>query len=509
MGLVSASLITLVLVWIIHFVIKKLRTILKQINAVQGPPTWPLIGNLHQFHFKPDEFFEQAQGIAYMLQARGERMCRIWFGPCPWILLYGADECEAILGSNKILDKPFQYGFLSGWIGQGLLISEPKKWRSRRKLLTPTFHYDILKDFVGVYNKHGQTLLQKFHALCGNQYNDIFHMISLCTLDIICEAALGTHVDAQNKSSPYLDAVCKIKYIIHQRTLKAHFYFDTIYNIFGSGKDESKCTEILHEFTGAAIANRKRLVDEAGGVSSLMEKETVSGKRRMAFLDFMLDLNAKGELPMEGVQEEVDTFTFEAHDTTSTSMNWFLHLMGTNPEIQAKVQKEVDEVLGEENRSVTYEDLGQLRFLEACIKETLRLFPSVPMQARQLTKATKIGNKILPRGTSVMIIASMIHRDPRYWPDPEAFKPERFIDNQPRHPFSYIPFSAGPRNCIGQRFALMEEKCILALLMRNLKVKSKLRTDQMRVSAELVIRPLFGNNIRFEARKFGDYVQIA
>nr|CDP98747.1 Bm2409, isoform b [Brugia malayi] len=408
MGLVSASLITLVLVWIIHFVIKKLRTILKQINAVQGPPTWPLIGNLHQFHFKPDEFFEQAQGIAYMLQARGERMCRIWFGPCPWILLYGADECEAILGSNKILDKPFQYGFLSGWIGQGLLISEPKKWRSRRKLLTPTFHYDILKDFVGVYNKHGQTLLQKFHALCGNQYNDIFHMISLCTLDIICEAALGTHVDAQNKSSPYLDAVCKIKYIIHQRTLKAHFYFDTIYNIFGSGKDESKCTEILHEFTGAAIANRKRLVDEAGGVSSLMEKETVSGKRRMAFLDFMLDLNAKGELPMEGVQEEVDTFTFEAHDSTSTSMNWFLHLMGTNPEIQAKVQKEVDEVLGE-----------------------------------------------------------------------------------------------------GQRFALMEEKCILALLMRNLKVKSKLRTDQMRVSAELVIRPLFGNNIRFEARKFGDYVQIA
>uniref|UniRef100_A0A0R3RNK1 Cytochrome P450 n=1 Tax=Elaeophora elaphi TaxID=1147741 RepID=A0A0R3RNK1_9BILA len=109
---------------------------------------------------------------------------------------------------------------------------------------------------------------------------------------------------------------------------------------------------------------------------------------------------------------------------------------------------------------------------------------------------------------SVVIIASMVHRDERYWPDPEVFKPERFFDDQPRHPFAYIPFSAGPRNCIGQRFALMEQKCILALLMRNLKVKSKLRTDQMRVSAELVIRPLFGNDIRFEPRKFGDYVQI-
>ncbi|VBB35348.1 unnamed protein product [Acanthocheilonema viteae] len=183
-------------------------------------------------------------------------------------------------------------------------------------------------------------------------------------------------------------------------------------------------------------------------------------------------------------------------------------MMGTNPEIQAKVQKEVDEVLGEEDRPVRYEDIGQLKFLEACIKETLRLFPSVPMQARLLSEDTKIGDKVLPSGVSVVIIASMVHRDPRHWPDPEVFKPERFLHNEPRHPFAYIPFSAGPRNCIGQRFALMEEKCILALLMRNLKVKSKLRTDQMRVSAELVIRPLFGNNIRFEPRKFGDYVQI-
>ncbi|VDK54393.1 unnamed protein product [Anisakis simplex] len=218
---------------------------------------------------------------------------------------------------------------------------------------------------------------------------------------------------------------------------------------------------------------------------------------------------------MEGVQEEVDTFTFEViscyvgHDTTSASMNWFLHLMGVHPQIQAKVHKEIDEILGEEDRPITYEDLGNLRYLEACLKEALRLFPSVPIIARLLTEDTKIKDRILPKGMGVVISPSMVHRDPKYWSDPEVYNPERFIDSDFKQPYSYIPFSAGARNCIGQRFAMMEEKCVLATLLRRLKIKSKLRTDQMRVSAELVIRPMLGNYIRFEKRSYGDYVQIA
>ncbi|VDM54593.1 unnamed protein product [Angiostrongylus costaricensis] len=225
----------------------------------------------------------------------------------------------------------------------------------------------------------------------------------------------------------------------------------------------------------------------------------------MAFLDLMLDMNAKGELPMEGVQEEVDTFTFEGHDTTSASINWFLHLMGANPDIQEKVQREVDEVLGETDRAPTYEDLGALKYLEACIKETLRLYPSVPLIARQVVEDVKIKNHLLPAGTGIVVIPSMVHRDPTYWDDPEVFRPERFISGELKHPYAYIPFSAGSRNCIGQRFALMEEKCILALIMRNLRVRSLLRTDEMRVAAELIIRPLFGNRLKFERRSYGDY----
>ncbi|VDO44182.1 unnamed protein product [Haemonchus placei] len=105
---------------------------------------------------------------------------------------------------------------------------------------------------------------------------------------------------------------------------------------------------------------------------------------------------------------------------------------------------------------------------------------------------------VLPEGTGVVVVPSMVHRDPKYWNDPQVFRPERFIDGELKHPYAYIPFPAGSRNCIGQRFAMMEEKCILALLMRHLRVLSLLRTNEMRVAAELIIHPLHGNRIKFE-----------
>uniref|UniRef100_A0A914XXN3 Cytochrome P450 n=1 Tax=Panagrolaimus superbus TaxID=310955 RepID=A0A914XXN3_9BILA len=337
-------------------------------------------------------------------------------------------------------------------------------------------------------------------------YSEVFHIISLCTLDVICESALGANIDAQRVPSPYLDAVFKMKYIIHQRQIKPQYYPDIIFNLFGAGSDQKKCVKLLHEFTTTAIEKRKALIQAAGGLEKFMEeKNESSGHRKMAFLDLMLQMVEKGDLDRDGLQEEVDTFVFEGHDTTSAAMNFFLHLMGANPEIQERVHREIDDVIGDSVRDLTFDDIGRLRYLEACLKETLRMYPSVPMIARQCVEDTKVGNHILPKGTGVVIIASMVHRDPRYWDNPEIFNPERFLDSELKHPYAYIPFSAGSRNCIGQRFAMMEEKCIIARILREFKVQSSVRTDQLRIAAELIIRPMHGNYIKFERRNFGDY----
>uniref|UniRef100_A0A7E4W9V8 Cytochrome P450 n=1 Tax=Panagrellus redivivus TaxID=6233 RepID=A0A7E4W9V8_PANRE len=507
MGLIGIAVVVGAVTAIIYYIARRYNFMKVNIDKIQGPTPLPLIGNIHQFKFRPDQFFEQAQGVAYMFRNNGERIARIWLGPQPVLILYGAEECEAVLGSSKMLTKLFHYDFLSPWIGQGLLISKPEKWRPRRKLLTPTFHYDILKDFVEVYNRNATTLISKFDKMAtSGGFHDVFHDITLCTLDVICESALGATINAQTTHTPYLDAVFKMKYIIHQRQIKPQYYPDIIFNLFGAGAEQSRCVKILKDFTSKAIDERWELMQKAGGsVKFLEDLSNKRGHRRMTFLDSMLAMHEKGELDRPGIQEEVDTFTFEGHDTTSAAMNFFLHLMGVHPEIQAKVHREIDEIIGDTVREVTFEDISRLKYLEACVKETLRLYPSVPMIARQTVEDTMLGNHLIPTGTGVVILASMVHRDTRFWEDPETFNPERFIDGEMKHPYAYIPFSAGSRNCIGQRFAMMEEKCIIARIMRQFRVVSQVRNDQLRLAAELIIRPMFGNNIQFHKREYGEY----
>uniref|UniRef100_A0A8C1TJC3 aromatase n=1 Tax=Cyprinus carpio TaxID=7962 RepID=A0A8C1TJC3_CYPCA len=181
---------------------------------------------------------------------------------------------------------------------------------------------------------------------------------------------------------------------------------------------------------------------------------------------------------------------FEGHDTTAASMNWALHLIGSHPEVQKAVQAELWEV-GRESIKMLVNDLKKLRYLECVIKESLRIFPSVPLFARSICKTCHISRwqqfvtlpNTVPKGVNAVIIPYALHRDPCYFPEPEMFRPERFLpeNSKGRHPYAYIPFSAGPRNCIGQRFAMMEEKIVLAMILRHFDVEACQSREELRV----------------------------
>ncbi|KAK7494593.1 hypothetical protein BaRGS_00014246 [Batillaria attramentaria] len=161
---------------------------------------------------------------------------------------------------------------------------------------------------------------------------------------------------------------------------------------------------------------------------------------------------------------------FEGHDTTASAISWALYSLCEHPEYQERVQAEVDHILeGRDSDNIEWSDLSKMEFLTMVIKESMRLHCPVPLISREITQPLSLDGVTIPVGTPCTINIINVHHNPTVWPDPYSFKPERFHpDNmKDKDSYAFIPFSAGPRNCIGQHFSLNEQKVLLGRLLRR------------------------------------------
>lgn len=291
--------------------------------------------------------------------------------------------------------------------------------------------------------------------------------------------------------------------MVHRRMKTPWFWLDFSFLLFKEGWEHKRTLKIVHNFTNNVITERANEIKRNEKCKG-DDKGTTFKNKRKAFLDLLLNVtdDEGKKLSHEDIREEVDTFMFEGHDTTAAAINWTLYLLGTNPEVQKTLDNELDEVFGKSDRPATLEDLKKLKYLECVIKESLRIFPSVPIIARYLNQNCEIGGYSIVKGSQALIVPYALHRDPKYFPDPEEFKPERFFPEnvKGRHPYAYVPFSAGPRNCIGQRFAMMEEKTILSCILRHFWVESNQKREELGLSGELILRPTKGIWIKLKRR---------
>ncbi|PAV63544.1 hypothetical protein WR25_07696 [Diploscapter pachys] len=501
MALLLTLAICLILVKCLHALLAHLKT-RDALEKVHQPRGYPLLG--HGLIAKPDPegFVNQIFGMGYLYPS-APRACVLWLGPMPITVIYSAELLEKIVCNSNHLNKGFAYKLLEPWLGQSLLISKKDRWRPKRKLLTPTFHYDILKDFVPVFNEQAKILVQKMGAACGKGKGtastsgkvEVLELVTLCMLDIICETSMGRSVNAQmQKDSEYVWAVHTINKCVSERTRNPFTWPEPIYKLTSNGRTHSRCIQLLHSFT-------RQVIDERAAELERSDWKLGDGDR-MAFLDLLLLMAHRGQMDPKDIQEEVDTFMFEGHDTTSNGLAWTLHFLGCNKHVQIRAQKEVDEVL-QGSEEGTVEHISQLKYVECCLKEALRLCPSVPMILRELGADQPIAEDVvLPRGTHVLLNLFLVHRDPSQWPQPETFNPDRFLPENSigRHPFAFAPFSAGSRNCIGQRFAIMEEKVVLAHILRNFTITSLQKRHEIRTDVNLIMRPQEGLFVKLEPR---------
>ncbi|CAN7949179.1 unnamed protein product [Ixodes pacificus] len=162
----------------------------------------------------------------------------------------------------------------------------------------------------------------------------------------------------------------------------------------------------------------------------------------------------------------------------------------------------MDEVFGDDwERPVTLEDIKRLKYTECVIKESMRIYPAVPLLARMIDEDIKIGEQTIPKGTVALALIFYMHRHPKYFESPDVFMPERFLETKNRHPFQFVPFSAGPRNCIGQKFAQFEEIILLTQVMRRYKVESKVPMEKLQLAFEIVLTAPEGLELKFTPRE--------
>ncbi|XP_022651607.1 cytochrome P450 4c3-like isoform X4 [Varroa destructor] len=438
-----------------------------------------------------------------------ERIFRFWLGFRPVVAFFKAESVEVILSSNTVIDKSFDYTLLHPWLGTGLLTSWGGKWRLRRKMLTPAFHFRILEDFVPIFNEQAQIFASLLQPHADKRTVDIVPYITMCTLDIICETAMGVKVGAQQDSnSRYVRALYEVGETFMARIMRPWLWPTKLFFMSARGRRFQENLSHLHNFTRKVIQDRKaELLKEKNGELEITQNQPdqhMGVKRRKAFLDLLLGHHLQNNaLSLEDIREEVDTFMFEGHDTTAMGIAWSMYLIGLHEDAQKKIQEELDSIFGDDReRHITTDDLKRMKYLECAIKEAQRLFPSVPFIGRELMEDVVVNGYTVPRGTTCFVFTYMLHRDKQIFPNPEAFIPERFLPENSigRHPFSYVPFSAGPRNCIGQKFALMEEKVVCATLLRRYQIQSVHHRDKIHLLAELVIRSKQGLRVRFRER---------
>lgn len=280
--------------------------------------------------------------------------------------------------------------------------------------------------------------------------------------------------------------------VIPQRFLQPWLLWDSVYHMTKLASDELDQKKRLHEFTRKMIVKRREL------------KSNNNESEKKCLLDYMIDISDNNpDFTEEDIVNEACTFMLAGQDSVGAAVAFTIFLLAQNPDCQEKCEEEIERIFGDDNRAPTMQDLRDMRYMEMCIKESLRLYPSVPLIARKLGEEVRLAKYTLPAGSNVFICPYATHRLEHIYPDPEKFDPERFSpeNSEKRHPYAFLPFSAGPRYCIGNRFAIMEIKTVISRLLRSYYILPVPGKTKFEATFRITLRASGGLWVRLKPRE--------
>ncbi len=332
---------------------------------------------------------------------------------------------------------------LSTVLGQGLLTTDGDVWRRHRRILGPAFAKKAIESCVEGMVVETRTTLDRMRP--GRPVDASREMIDL-TLRIVGRTLLG------------IDLASEV-----EKVGRAMRIFQTSLAVPASLPRAVRWP--------VTRVTERALADLDGVIDSVLSFRKEASRRRNDLLQMLLDAvdpeDPSVRLSDKEIRDELVTFLLAGHETTSNTLTWALYLISQNPDVEAELCREIDDVLA--GREPTSTDVDKLVFTEKVVQEAMRLYPPAYVLARRAARDTKLGQYEVPKGSEVVVWLYFTHRDARFYPEPLAFRPHRFdaAEEAKRPKQSYLPFGAGPRACIGRAFAMVEATVVLASLYQK------------------------------------------
>ena len=332
-------------------------------------------------------------------------------------------------------------------LGNGLLTSSGEDWARQRRLCAPAFRPAEVTRFDGIITAATDRMVERWEA-AGDAPVDVDRVLTSLTLTVLVRAILGADVDGVGDGfGRAVDAVNR--YI-------GHFVPD----------DDPDPADTRSRRVGFAQA--RAFLDSVCRTLVAARRAGAGPADSHDLLDALL--GADGAVSDVELRDQVLTLVMAGHETTAKALTWTLYLLDRNPDQLARVQDEVDRVLG--GRLPTAADVADLPFTRAAIDESMRLFPPVWMISRRAVQPDEIDGWGVPAGTLMCVSQWVLHRHPEFWERPDRFEPERFLPGAPALPSHlYLPFGGGDRICIGKHLALIEATLVLATVVSRLRLR--------------------------------------
>eukprot|EP00878_Enallax_costatus_P024806 GHUV01026495.1.p1 GENE.GHUV01026495.1~~GHUV01026495.1.p1 ORF type:complete len:533 (+),score=153.01 GHUV01026495.1:330-1928(+) len=379
--------------------------------------------------------------------------------------------------NNNIYDKGLVAEVSKFLFGEGFAVAGGEQWRARRRAVAPSLHRAYLEEMLTrVFGPSAEHLVNKLEqaAQKGTAVN-MEACFSQLTLDVIGKAVFNYDFDALNQDSPLIQAVYTSLKETEQRAtdLLPLWKFPFLAPLIPRQRKALAAVELIRDTTNMLIKKCKEMVDEEEMVAAAAAKaegQDYINEGDPSVLRFLIA--AREEVDSTQLRDDLLSMLVAGHETTGSALTWTLYLLAQNPDKLATAQAEVDRVLGSSS-SPNMQQYMDLKYTMRCVNESMRLYPHPPVLLRRARVPDVLpGGYEVVKGQDVMISVYNIHHSPQVWEDPEAFLPERFPLDQPipseqNTDYRYIPFSGGPRKCVGDQFALMEAVVALAVLLKR------------------------------------------